>query len=392
MKILFVHNYYQLSWGEDRVLSMEKELVASKGHRFFSYTVDNNQIEQMGRMKLAVDTVWNRESYHLFREVIRSEHPDVVHFHNTFPLISPSSLDAARAEGIPVVQTLHNFRLICANALFLRDGKVCTLCLDRKNPLYGAWLGCYRHSRSASFVVASMLILHRARRTWRTRVQRYIALSEFARRTFVAGGLPAEKICIKPNFIDPDPGMGLGNGNFALYVGRLTAEKGVKVLLEAWQKLRLPITLKIIGEGPESARVEEARKYVSSIEWLGKRSNIEAIELIKQARVLIIPSICFENFPMTLCEAFATGTPVIASDLGSLHSLINHRQTGLLFKPGDSTDLLNQVEWAFLYEKEWKEMSLGARAEYEAKYSAERNYEQLMRIYQQAIAEKQAFN
>ena len=364
---------------------MEQELMASKGHQVFSYTVDNNQIEQMGRMELAVDTVWNRESYHLFREVLRSGRPDVVHFHNTFPLVSPSALDAARAEGIPVVQTLHNFRLVCANALFLRDGKVCTLCLDRKNPLYGAWFGCYRHSQPASLVVASMLILHRARRTWQTRVQRYIALSEFARRTFVAGGLPAEKICIKPNFVDPDPGMGPGNGNFALYVGRLTPEKGVKVLLEAWQKLRLPIPLKIIGDGPQASLVAEFQQKNPNIEWLGQQSNPEVISLMQQAKVLIIPSICFEGFPVTLAESFAAGTPIIASNYGSLASLINHGQTGWLFKPGDPAALAEQVESVFQSTTQWQTLRQAARAEYEAKYTAERNYEQLMEIYRQAI-------
>lgn len=388
MKILLAHNYYIEAGGEDKALSYERDLLLAVGNSIFSFFVSNKVLHKKNELSLIKETLWSKESFNSLQTLIRRERPFIAHFHNTFPLLSPSVYDAARVENIPVIQTLHNYRLLCPNALFLRGGKVCTDCLDHGTPIFGALRGCYRNSRSASAVVALMLIFHRARRTWQTRVDRYIALTEFARQTFIRGGLPAEKIVVKPNFVSPDPGMGSGTGVYALFVGRLSPEKGLNVLLDAWEKHGLKVPLKIIGDGPDAARTEMVSQHNPHIEWLGRRDNSEVLEWAKQARVLVMPSIWYEGFPMTLVESYACGTPVIASDIGSLHELVDPGRTGLRFRPGDSADLAAQVERIFRDDAEWQTMRQGAREEYLSKYTAERNYTQLMDIYQQAISSK----
>src|SRR5581483_9761958 len=194
----------------------------------------------------AARTVWSRPAYRVLRELLRAHRPAVAHFHNTFPLISPAAYYACRAERVPVVQTLHNFRLLCPNALFFRDGRVCEDCLGKAVPWPGVAHKCYRGSRSASAAVCTMLTVHRALGTWHTAVDRFIALTDASRRKFVAGGLPADKIAVKANFVDPDPGPGTGAGGYGVFVGRLSAEKGVGTLLKAWQQLGRDVPLKIV--------------------------------------------------------------------------------------------------------------------------------------------------
>jgi glycosyltransferase involved in cell wall biosynthesis len=387
MKILAVHNRYQLPGGEDQVFVDETALLEARDQRVLRYEVHNDQVKQLKRLALVKDTVWNSSAYRELGALIRRERPDVVHFHNTLPLISPAGYYAARAEGVPVIQTLHNYRLLCPVALLFRDGRVCEDCMGKSVPWPGVFHGCYRGSRAASGVIATMLSVHRAFRTWTEMVDLYIALTEFARNKFIEGGLPAEKIVVKPNFVAPDPGRGQGGGGYALFVGRLAPEKGTGTMLAAWEQLGTRIPLKIVGDGPLRDRVVGAARQ-SNVQWLGHRPVSDVHALLGKADMLVFPSEWYETFGRVAAEAFAAGTPVIAADIGAVAELVEHGRTGLKFRPGDPEDLVAQVEWALSHPVELLSMREEARAEFEAKYTAERNYRALMEIYEAALERK----
>lgn len=389
-RILLVHNYYQQPGGEDQVFATEADLIESRLEYVRQYTVHNAAIKDMHQLALAQATFWNKNVYQDLRRLIRKDGIELVHFHNTFPLISPAGYYAARAEGVPVVQTLHNYRLLCLNALFLRDGHICKQCQEKIIPWPGMVYKCYRGSRAATGVLAGMLVYHRLAGTWQNMVDTYIVLSEFARTEFIRGGLPAEKIVVKPNFVYPDPEPGTGAGGFALFVGRLSDEKGVGTLLAAWKKLARKTPLKIVGDGPLRQLVSEATYQVPGIDWPGWISRDEVYNLIGEAAFLVIPSECFEGFPRTVVESFAKGTPIIASNLGSLSSLIRPYHTGLHFCPSDPEDLAKVVEWTIDHPDKLLPMRQAARAEFEAKYTAEQNYQTLMGIYEAAVRTQMA--
>jgi glycosyltransferase involved in cell wall biosynthesis len=390
MRILLVHNEYQQPGGEDKAFAAEGELLEAHAHQVLEYRSHNNLVSKMNRLALAKATVWNSAVYRELRVLIRRERPQVAHFHNTFPLISPAAYYAARAEGVPVVQTLHNYRLICPNALLFRDGRVCEDCFGKTPPWPGVVHACYRGDRVATAVVAGMLTTYRALKAWREMVDVYIALTDFAREKFVEGGLPAQKIVAKPNFLYPDPGIGEGRGEYALYVGRLSVEKGVDTLLAAWKKIGKKMPLKIVGEGPLESKVAECVGRVPGVEWLRAQPRERTLALMRDARALILPSVCYENFPMVVAEAYAVGLPVIASDIGSISTLIEPGRTGLYFRPGDPEDLAAQVEQVLMSPSEIAYMRKEARAEFEEKYTAERNHLMLVDIYQAAIAHAEA--
>ncbi len=220
MRILLVHNQYQQLGGEDTIFETEAGLLESYGHRVIRYTVHNNSISKMNPISLARASFWNNRVYDELKTLIQKEKPEVAHFHNTFPLISPAAYYAARKEGVPVVQTLHNFRLMCANGLFFRDGHVCESCLTYKNPLPGIVRSCYRQSRIASAAAVSTIKFHAILGTWLKAIDVFIAYSNFAHKKFIQGGLPAQKIAFKTNFLYPAPEPGMGDGNYALFVGR----------------------------------------------------------------------------------------------------------------------------------------------------------------------------
>ncbi|MCA1567947.1 MAG: glycosyltransferase [Acidobacteria bacterium] len=387
MKILLAHNRYKQPGGEDQVFAAEAALLEAGGQHVVRYTVHNDQVEGMSAPALAGATLWNRAIYRELRAMFRRERPDVVHFHNTFPLVSPAAYHAARAEAVPVVQTLHNYRLLCPNAMLMREGRVCEDCLGRAVSWAGAARACYRESRAASGVTTLMLATHRALGTWREAVDVYVALTEFARRKFVEGHLPADKIVVKPNFVEAGIRPSEGPGDYALFVGRLSPEKGVGVLLGAWRNLP-HIPLKILGDGP---LIEEARAAAREgdlaprVEVLGRRERSEVLDLMRRARVVVFPSQWYEGFPLTIAEAFACGVPVIASRLGAMEEIVADGRTGLHFTPGDAADLATKIAWAWAHEREMEVMGREARREYEKKYTAERNYRMLTEIYRRAI-------
>lgn len=389
MKILLCHNFYQQYGGEDQIFFNEAALLEANHHQVVRYTIHNDAIGQMNPLRLAGATLWHQRTYREIRTLLQREKPQIVHFHNTFPLISPAAYYAAQAEGVPVIQNLQNYRLLCPNALFLRNGRVCEDCLGKLLAWPGIAHACYRHNRAATAVTAAMLTLHRLKGTWSKVVDVYTATTEFARQKFIQGGLPAERIVVKPNLVYPDPGLGLGQGQFALFVGRLAPEKGLDTLLTAWQKLTGKMALKIVGDGPLGPMVAEASQRLPGVEWLGQLPHDQVIDLMKEAQVLIFPSIWYEGLPMVIAEAFAVGLPVIASNLGAMSSLVEPYRNGLHFPPGSAGELVQQVEWVLDHPAELNRMRQAARQEFEAKYEAERNYEYLITIYQKAMEHKE---
>ncbi len=379
MNVVVVHNYYQQPGGEDQVFAAEAALLENNGHGVIRYEEDNSRITSHNAAVAAIDAVWSSKSARSIAGITHHNKAEVVHFHNTFPLISPAAYYAVQKEGAAVVQTLHNFRLLCPSATLFRDGIVCEECMDQRSFRPAMAHKCYRASRPATAAVAAMLTLHRAVGTWRRKVDLYIALSEFARKKFVAGGLPANRIVVKPNFVSPDPGMGTGSGGYALFVGRLSAEKGISVLASAWRELS-NIPLVVAGDGPLAST-----EWPPGVSSLGRQPREKILELMREARVLIFPSVCYETGPLSILEAFACGLPVIASNLGSIAERVTHQRTGLLFNPGDAADLACKVRWAFEHPEAVEAMRAAARREFEEKYTAETNYKMLISIYEMAI-------
>jgi glycosyltransferase involved in cell wall biosynthesis len=380
LRVLVVHNAYQHRGGEDSVVDAEIALLQSRGHAVETYFRSNDEVAKLSSLALARHTLWSPRTPDDLSELVARFKPDVIHAHNTFPLISPSLYWAAARARIPVVQTLHNFRLMCLNALFLREDKVCEDCMGQV-PWRGVVRACYRGSRVASAALAGMVTLHRGLGTWQNKVTRYIALNEFCRGKFIEGGLPAERIAVKPNFADFEAPVAVDRAGF-LFVGRLSAEKGINVLVGAAKEIRTS-RIRVAGDGPESACLS----HVEGIVALGVVSGDLVRSEMSRATALLLPSICYENFPRTLVEAFACGLPVIASRIGALAELVTEGVTGLTFEPGNSQDLAEKMRWAQSHPEEMAQMGRHARALYEAEFSAERNYQQLMAIYQDAVNE-----
>jgi glycosyltransferase involved in cell wall biosynthesis len=381
MKILSVHNSYQTPGGEDQVFAQEADLLRAHGHKVLLYHTSNEQVKGKNPLVLLGNTIWNRQTHSELLNLMQRERPDIVHVHNTFPVISPAVYYAANEAGIPVVQTLHNYRMLCPAATLFRNGHVCEDCLGKRVPWPGVQHGCYRGSRLTTAAAAAMLATHNYKQTWSKTVSAYIALTGFARDKFVQAGFPAEKILIKPNYLPEDPGIGEGKGKYALFVGRLTPEKGIHTLLEAWREIGNELPLQIAGDGPLAPEVEKTASATQNVTWLKWLPRTEILQRMKDASVLILPSMWYEGFPMIIAEAFAVGLPVIASNLGSMSTIIDHQRTGLHFEPGNAKSLLEAVRWFCAQPDKTAKMREQVRLEYEMKYTAARNYAQMMNIY-----------
>lgn len=389
MKILLVHNSYQRPGGEDIVFEQERELLERAGHCVTTYHRSNwevNSYSSLTRIALVRKAVWATDAKREIAKLLSLEKPDLVHVHNTFIMASPSIYSACHEAGIPVVQTLHNYRLFCPAATFFRDGHICEECVDH-GLSRSICHGCYRNSRAATAAVALTLAVHRVRQTWIRDIDYYIALSEFSRSRFVRSGLPAQKIAVKPNFVHPDPGPGVNKGDYALFVGRLSPEKRVSTVLAAWGRLRSRVPLVVIGGGPERPHLEKeaACLGLSDVSFHGQLVREHTIAAIQQARFLVFSSEWYENFPVTIAESFACGIPVVCSRLGAMEEIVEDGRTGLHFVPGDPDHLADKVAWAWDHPELMKSMGREARLEYETKYTAERNYGLLMEIYRRAM-------
>jgi glycosyltransferase involved in cell wall biosynthesis len=389
MRILQVHNHYRLAGGEDQVFDAEHQLLQQHGHTVIRFEFDNRQIAPNGYLSVAASTIWNRSIYKEIRALISREHPDVAHFHNTFPMVSPSAYYAAAAEGVPVVQTLHNYRLFCPGATLFREGKVCEECLDRHSPWRGVVHACYRNSRATTAVSAAMLAFHRAISTWEAAVDTYIALTEFARRKFIEAGLPPGKVVVKPNFGNASSQVNSApRENYFLFVGRLSPEKGIRTLLSAWEHTGTSAKLKIAGDGPLAMDVRAAAARTRSIDWLGQQSNSDVRRLMSTALAVIVPSEWYEGFPCVVSEAYAEGTPVLASNIGALTELVVPGNTGLLFEAGNAGQLAETFSWACSHREDLAAMGAHALHEFAEKYSPETNYRHLLSIYNRLVPDE----
>jgi len=386
-RVLLVHAIYSQRGGEETVLSAEAELLRQNGHDVETFTVLNEVMEEKSPFDQAKITIWNQTARRQLETILENMAPDVVHFHNTFPLLSPGVFGAAREAGAAVVQTLHNYRRICIAGTLHRGGAPCHLCVGKTIPWPGVRHACYRASVPASLVATTMEVAHRALGTYRRNIDRFIVLSEFAKRTFVAGGLAEGRMCVKRNFLPVDPGAGSGFGGYAAYVGRLSEDKGVLDAMEAWKQVGSEIPLRVIGDGPLAGKVRWEGEVIPGVQVLGAMTHERVLDQLKGARFMVFPSHLYEGSPMAIIESLAVGTPVIAADIGAASEMVEGGVTGLLYPVGSSNKLAEQVRELLASQGRVRTMRENARNVYQELYSAGVNYDQLMAIYAEARAE-----
>jgi glycosyltransferase involved in cell wall biosynthesis len=386
MNILICHNYYQIAGGEDSVMKNEIDLLVNNANKVSTYTINNNGIKSfVSKLYTMVNVPFSYYQYKKIRETLAIVKPDVVHVHNYFPLLSPAVFFACKKAKIPVVHTLHNYRAVCPTALLMHAGKINETSVKSRS-WWAVAQRVYRNSFIGTFALTCMVELHKGIGTWQTKVDRFITLTEFSKKKYIEAGWPAKNLAIKPNFIeDPFDNQSVidKKGGYALYIGRLSEEKGIDVLFEAWDSCELP--LKVIGDGPLKNMF--LKHSNSDVDYLGLKNKAEVIQLVKNANFIIMPSTWYEGFPMVLVEAFACGTPALVSRLGSMEEIIEPNFTGLHFEAGNPVDLAKKVKWMIDHPDKARQMGINARNEYLSKYTPEKNYEILMDIYQQAINE-----
>jgi len=363
--------------GEDTVVASEKKMLEENGHQVRTYYRHNSELDKYSlveKWKLLTSTTWNKASYAEIKQAIQEFKPDVCHVHNFLPLISPSVSAACKEESVPLVQTLHNYRQMCANGLLLRNNKVCETCVGA-SAYRSVSRKCYRDSHLQTFAVARML----ENTDWQQHADAYLCFTSFMKQKYVAHGLPAEKIHIKPNFVEHLTHADVQDRPYLIYVGRLEENKGVELFKEIGEKL--PVPLLVVGDGVLSS----ALQGVQNVKLLGAKSSKETRELIHNASALLFPSRSYEGMPMTILEAFAEKTLVIASDLGAMQSMVRHKENGLLFDPGSSVELLDKINFVLENESLAKAMTERAFRDVEEQYSRTKNYELLMNVYEQVI-------
>jgi glycosyltransferase involved in cell wall biosynthesis len=391
--VLFVHNRYQERGGEDAVFEAEASLLEANGHRVGRLVFDNRDLPEapsaVDALRLGAATVWSRPARRRLKQALAELAPEVVHFHNTFPQVSPAAYSVCHDAGAAVVQTLHNYRLVCANGLLYRDGAPCEECVGRRVALPALRHACYRGSRAQTGAVVSMLALHRLRGTWGKDVDVYIAPSQFLRDKLIEGGLSAERIAVKPNFLEPDPGPKTCAGDYALFVGRLTPSKGVETLLDAYRRRDDLPPLHVVGDGELSSAVEDAAHRDDRIVYRGRLGREGVMAEMGGAACLVFPSRLYESFGLVAIEAMASGVPVVASNLGAIPEIVAGGRTGVLFEAGNADDLGEKLACAASSPATLQWMGAAARAEYLCKYGGERNYELLIEVYERALEKDQ---
>mgnify|MGYP001582608023 CR=1 FL=1 len=390
MRILKVHSYYIQPGGEDTVFHAETDLLRSRGHEVTEYLENNMKIESMNQASVAFQTLWSYSSYQKIKQFLRETKPDVVHFHNTFPLISPSAYYACQELSIPVVQTLDNQRLICPASSFYREGKLCLDCLGKTPPWPGVLHACYHDSHLHTAIVASMLTLHRWLGTWRTKVDAFLCSTNFYRDLFVRTGFPPDKIVVMPHFVQQFQFNPVKKaGEYALFVGRLDPEKGVDTLLDAWHLLDFPLKVRGGGRLDEWARKFIKQHGMDNIEFVERMEEQELSDLIGNARFLVVPSEgYYETFGLVIIEAYSRGVPVIASNIGVVPELVSDKRTGLLFEPGNSRDLADKARWMWDHPAEASTMGGNGLNTYKERFTQDQCYKTLIEVYERLINSK----
>jgi len=383
-RVLLVHNRYRRGApaGEDNAFDQEVDMLRNAGIEVDMYLRSNDEVREsnpVAAAAIAFGMAHSRRTVRDLRAIIARFQPEVVHFHNTFPLITASGYLACREAGVPVVQTLHNYRILCSEASLYRDGATCNLCSPSSH-FNAVRYGCYR-SRVASFFVARTLESQWRSGVFANHVDRYIALTEFAAQRFAAAGIGRERISIKPNFTRYVPEPGDGGGGYVLFAGKLQAQKGLGTLLRAWRRLA-QVPLRIVGTGPLDSELRaQAAEQRLNIEFLGMRPRHETIQLMRGAAALVLPSEWYEGFPLVVSEAYASGTPIVASRIGGLPELVREGVTGVLFEPGNADALAESVEALWGRRAELAPMRRACRAVFDAELSEGRNLEMLLGIY-----------
>lgn len=391
MRLVLGHNFYSSATpsGENQVFEAERQLLLSNGHALQTFTRHSDELRAKGAVGViqgALATPWNPWMAKAIRQQVEEFKPDVVHVHNSFPLLSPAIFHAIGKRAARVL-TLHNYRLFCPAAIPMRGGKVCTECLDKRSPMPAMIHGCYRGSRAATLPLALSVGLHRALGTWDNQVDAFICLSEFQRELMIEAGLPRQKVHVKPNFYPGNPTVVAWPERkpYVVFAGRLTAEKGVVNLLRAWQEWGPSAPeLRLVGDGELRPDLERMATGLP-VRFLGQVSAEEAQAQIAGARLLMLSSECFEGFPMVVREAFAFGTPAAVSDLGPLPTIVERGKSGVVFQPANPQSLLHEVRIAWETPGLLEQLGKGARVEFENKYTEEANYASLMEIYRKAI-------
>lgn len=395
--MLVVHNRYQQVGGEDRVFEAESDLLAARGHAVERLAFDNHAVDGMSRLSLAATTLWSREGRRAVEAAARAHRADVVHFHNTLPLISPAGYYGARAAGAAVVQTLHNYRRLCPGALLHRDGAPCELCVGKAFAWQGIRHACYRGSRAATLAVATMTSAHAAIGTWSRAVDRYIAITEFSQRKHQGDGFPADRVVLKYNTLGSDPGTGAHDGDAVVFVGRLTREKGVPTLLRAWTEHGRDLPpLVVVGTGDEEAAVRAAAEQTAdgrrgAVRWAGWQPQDEIFRLLKESRLFVFPSEWYEGgTPIALVEALATGIPFVGTDLGASAEIVARTGAGLTYPAGDAAALADAVRRVTSSDDLWATLARASRRAFETHFAAGPNLDRLVEIYHEAMAVRAA--
>lgn len=386
MKILQIHNEYQTLGGEEAVLEAEKSVLEENGHEVQQWMVKSSDLKEISaiqKIQVSLNSIWSRSTYVRIKSFLQENKPDVAHVHNTVPLISASVYAACQSEGVPVVQTLHNFKFVCPGSNLYRNNQLCEQCIGKSFTYPALVHGCYRRDYLSTAFLVSGLTFNRARGTYTKEIDTYIALTEFARKKFIEAGLPPHKLVVKPNFVTAQIEKGFHQGNYALFAGRLISQKGVETLLKAWSMLNGEIPLKIAGTGYLADSLKA--NLPKNVEYLGQLTRHEVVSLMQDATFLVFPSEWYEGFPMAIVEAFATGLPVIASRLGGMAEIVQSGYSGWHFEPGNPKSLADVVQQAWRDLQEIKRRGELARAQYEDLYSPDKNYQMLLNIYHDAM-------
>ena len=385
MRIVFAHNRYVLRGGEDESREFEISMLRAHGHEVFEYVVDNNEINRRNLVTVGIRSVWNGDQYQRVRTFVRQTKPDILKVDNYFPLLSPSIFEAAKSMGVSTVLSVRNYRLICPAGTLFRSGRICKDCVATKLALPAIRHRCLHNSYLQTSSVVLSNAYARAHGTWTNSVDQYIAVSELVKRLLVSGGFSAEKISVKSNSI-PDTGPGDGSGKFAIFVGRLIEEKGIRTMIAAWEKVGAKMPLKVIGEGVLEDVVQQAAGESQCVEYLGRKTLKEVCELIGRAAMLIFPSEWLEPFGRSIVEAYSKGTPVIAADTEGMRDMIEDGKTGLVYRSGNSDDLAEKVLSLAGAPERLKPMRDRARERYLKLYSEEHNYSELMSVFARALS------
>lgn len=383
MRIVLAHNFYKVSGGEDTVFANEASMLQANGHEVILFSKDNECINSFWvKFFTLFSSIFSVTVYREFSNFLDKHQPDVVHVHNYFPLISPSIFYCCYFKNVPVVHTLHNFRAICPTAILAFEGRIDERSV-RGSAFWTVINRVYKNSYFGSFSLYAMVTFHKKFQTWQRCVTRFICLTEFSKRKYIEAGWPYDKLSVKPNFVNYSGMLKSSFKKGAIYVGRLSEEKGIQILLDAWGNISYPLT--IVGDGPLKDAI--LRQNNPNVHYVGFKNPSEVIQLLESAAFIVMPSTWYEGLPMVLIEAFSVGTPAIVSNIGGMKEVVQDQYSGLHFNVAESEDLLRKVNKLISDPQLLLNLSDGAKQSYFNNYDEKSNYRTLMNIYQSAINE-----